>query len=101
MTLWVSWHKVSIFVILESSKSTTNNNGNSNGVGFRSGSGVDGCFTCGEVGHIAKECSSGGGVLLCVGNGYSLKDKVKGKNDKTEHGIGKSMKSRSQKTCAS
>ncbi|GJZ85548.1 hypothetical protein Tco_0650887 [Tanacetum coccineum] len=29
------------------------------------------------------------------GNGYSLKDKNKAKTDKTEHGIGKSMKSRS------
>ncbi|GJY40329.1 hypothetical protein Tco_0427599 [Tanacetum coccineum] len=29
------------------------------------------------------------------GNGYSLKDKNKGKNDKTKHGNGKSMKDRS------
>ncbi|GKA76994.1 phospholipase-like protein [Tanacetum coccineum] len=34
-------------------------------------------------------------------NGYSQKDKNKAKTDKTKHGIGKSMKSRSQKTCAS
>ncbi|GJY29120.1 putative reverse transcriptase domain-containing protein [Tanacetum coccineum] len=40
-------------------------------------------------------------VADALSNGYSLKDKIKDKNDKTEHGIGKSMKSQSQKTYAS
>ncbi|GKB52131.1 hypothetical protein Tco_0902884, partial [Tanacetum coccineum] len=31
-------------------------------------------------------------------NGYSLKDKIKGKNDKTEHGNGKSMKKSKSKS---
>ncbi|GKE23809.1 hypothetical protein Tco_1435321 [Tanacetum coccineum] len=35
--------------------------------------------------------------IINEGNGYSLKDKNEAKTDKTEHGIGKSVKSRSQR----
>ncbi|GKE34230.1 hypothetical protein Tco_1453552 [Tanacetum coccineum] len=36
-------------------------------------------------------------VLMEYGNGYSLKDKNKGKTDKTEHGNEMSVKSQSQR----
>ncbi|GKE97681.1 hypothetical protein Tco_0021032, partial [Tanacetum coccineum] len=52
--------------------------GNGNGVGFRSGSGVDGRFTCGEVGHIRSVLVFTVSVRAFVISPFGLRGSIRG-----------------------
>lgn len=62
----------------------SNGDGSRGGFGSRGGGGRDDCFKCGQPGHWARECPSGGG-----GSGrFSSRDRYSGGNRSDRYGSG-------------